>query len=140
MEIYNLKKVEPTFESLVDEFFGRNNIVQNYLFGDNKVNIQEFDDKYALEMILAGYKKEDIKIGIEENILTIESEVNEDKTETNQNFSRYEFRKKSFKRGFRIPDDADVNGISASHEDGILNVNIPKMAKSATTKKTVDIK
>jgi len=140
MEIYNLKKVEPTFESFVDDFFGRNILVQNLLFGDTKVNIQELGDKYTLEMILAGYKKNDIKIGIEEGVLTIESEVKEDKSESNENFSRYEFRKKSFKRGFRIPDDADVNGINASHEDGILNVVIPKLAKSSTTKKTVEIK
>jgi len=140
MDIVNLKRFDPDFGSFVDAFFGSGNLISNVLFGDAKANIQEFDDKYIVDLCLAGYTKDDIKIDVEKNILTIQSEVKEESSDNTENYTRYEFKKKSFIRQFRIPEDADIDNLSAAHLNGILGITIPKVKTAQNSKRSVNIK
>lgn len=134
MEIRNLKNTQPTFESLVDILFGDQ--ISN-VFDNTKVNIKENDSGYFLELVLAGYKKDEVIIGVDNDILTISSDV--DRVSDSGNYHRFEYHKKSFKRAFRIPEDGDVDNITAKHDNGILSIQIPKKIKTSRDSKKIII-
>ena len=90
------------------------------------VNISEKEDSFSLEMRIPGFKKEDVQIELDNDLLTIASEVAETKEEDSEQFTRKEFRKQSFKRSFNLPESVHQDKISASYENGILNISLPK--------------
>ncbi len=92
------------------------------------VNLKETDKKIEVELAAPGLKKEDFKVQIDNNILSISSEKEEEKEETKKkgNYYRKEFNYQSFCRTFSLPDYADENNINANYKDGILHVEIAK--------------
>lgn len=91
------------------------------------VNISETDDSYELELVSPGMKKEDFKIEMEDDVLTISADVKHESKEQNKNFTRKEFSRQSFKRSFRLTEDKiKQDAIKASYEDGVLNISLPK--------------
>lgn len=124
------RKERSFFPSIVDDFFGRDFIPDLFEFrtGVNmpSVNIIEGKDDYKIEVAAPGIDKQDFKIDLDNNILTIASEK-EDKNE--QNHERYmcrEFSYSSFKRSFSLPQSVDAGNITANHKDGVLTIMIPK--------------
>ncbi len=92
------------------------------------VNVRETDNSFELELAAPGLIKEDFNIELDHDVLTISSEMKSEK-ETKENdgkYSRKEFSYQSFKRSFTLPDTANGNEISASYENGVLLVAIPK--------------
>jgi len=90
-------------------------------------NIKENNDEYEIELAAPGMKKEDFKINLDNNLLTISSEKQEDKEEKNKDYSRREFHYQSFQRSFTLPErDVDQEKVSAKYHDGILSIHIPK--------------
>lgn len=92
-------------------------------------NVSENDNEYLIELSAPGFKKENINIQLENDILKISSNIEDKNEEKGEGYFRREFRKSSFERSFIIPDNVNKDEISASMEDGILNVKIPKMKK-----------
>lgn len=93
------------------------------------VNIQETGESFIVEMAAPGLKKEDFEISLNNNVLTIKSEFSEDSehSENEVSYTRKEFSYSSFQRVFNLNDRVvDHNNISASYEDGILKVSLPK--------------
>lgn len=90
------------------------------------VNISETTEAYHLEFSAAGFKKEDFKIAVEKDVLTVSAEHKTESTSENKNYSRKEFSFGSFKRSFTLPENVNVDKVEAKYEDGVLNVNIPK--------------
>jgi HSP20 family protein len=118
----------PTMESFVDDFFGRNLLNYNFDFAP-KAKIKENENDYSLSLPLPGFKKEDINLNIEKDILVISSEVESD-----------DF-KRSFENRYSIPEDVDIEKINASMENGILTVVIGKYKELPTTNvKKIEIK
>lgn len=90
------------------------------------VNIREDEKNYFLDLAIPGIDKKDLKIDINEDILTISSES---KTETDENkdgYRRKEFSYSSFCRSFYIPENVTRDKIEANYKDGILSVGLPK--------------
>lgn len=116
--------------SLVDEFFGRNLLDNVFDFNTGvstpSVNIVEGKDSFRIEVAAPGLSKDDFKIDLHNNVLTISSEKEEKKEEKDEQFMRREFSYASFSRSFTLPNTADMEKISASHKDGVLNIDIPK--------------
>ena len=79
-------------------------------------------------MAVPGMKKEDFKVEIDNNMLTISSEKEEQKEETRKkdNYIRKEFNYQSFFRSFSLPEYIDEDKVEASYKDGILHVTIAK--------------
>lgn len=102
------------------------------------VNISENGDQYRLTMAVPGLKKEDIKIDVAGNTLTIRSE----KEEKEENYSRREYNYSSFSRSFTLPGDVKAEAIEAQYNDGVLNVLLPKKeeAKKIVAQKTVPVR
>ncbi|MCO6146727.1 Hsp20/alpha crystallin family protein [Flavobacterium sp. NRK1] len=91
------------------------------------VNVKETDTAFSLEIIAPGLKKENFNIEVEKELLTISSEIKEEKSEEQEGkFMRREFRAASFKRSFKLPENVKSEDINAAYQDGILVLNLPK--------------
>lgn len=91
------------------------------------VNIKEDQDGYEVEMAAPGFGKQDFKVELNNNVLTISSEKKlENETSEGQRFTRQEFSFQSFSRSFTLPDSVESDKIVAHYENGILKVEIPK--------------
>ncbi|WP_428665240.1 Hsp20/alpha crystallin family protein [Runella sp.] len=88
------------------------------------VNVLKTDSSYELFVIAPDRAKEDFKISLKGNELTISYQVKEE-TEENKNWIRNEFRKASFERSFFIDETIDSAGIKAEYQNGILQVTLP---------------
>jgi HSP20 family protein len=117
--------------SLFDDFFGSNFWNDLYEKSGFKatpgVNVYEGKDNYEIEVAAPGLEKKDFHIDVKDSVLTISSEKKEEKEKKEGNkvvFS--EFNYTSFSRSFQLPDGIDINKISASHQNGILKVTLPK--------------
>ena len=90
------------------------------------VNVIEDEKNYRIEVAVPGVKREDFNIELEKDVLTISTEMKEGKEDQTPNYLRREFNFQSFKRSFQLPETIDQENIQASHEAGILIVNLPK--------------
>ncbi len=115
--------------SLVDEFFGKDLLSDfNFQTGVSmpSVNILETNEEFKLEVAAPGLSKDDFKIDLHNNVLTISSEK-EVKNETqDEKILRREFSYSSFRRSFTLPTSVNVESIKAAHKEGILVISIPK--------------
>lgn len=110
-------------DDLFDNFFG---IIPTFKNSLPTVNIIEEKDNYRLEIAAPGLDKEDFKIDLHNDVLTISAEKKEENENKNKKFLRREFSYCSFKRSFTLPDTVDVDKIEAKHKNGILTITIPK--------------
>jgi HSP20 family protein len=106
-----------------DDFFSSLN---NKTFSMPSVNIREDEKFYKLELAVPGIDKKDLKIDINEDVLTISSEVKNTNEESNDGYKRKEFNYASFCRSFYIPENVNRDKIEANYKDGILYVALPK--------------
>lgn len=90
------------------------------------VNIREDDKNYILELAVPGMERKDLKIDIDEDVLTISSEQKVENEEKQEGYTRKEFSYSSFVRSFYIPENVNADNISANYKDGILTVSFPK--------------
>jgi len=90
------------------------------------VNIKENEKNYTLELAVPGIDKKNLKIDINEDVLTISSETKNETEEDKDGYKRKEFSYSSFCRSFYIPENVNRDKIVASYKDGILNVELPK--------------
>jgi len=91
------------------------------------VNIKENDKNFTLELAVPGMDKKDLKIDINEDVLTIASETRNETEENTDGYKRKEFSYSSFCRSFYLPENVNRDKIEASYKDGILSVELPKM-------------
>jgi HSP20 family protein len=91
------------------------------------VNIKATENEFVVEMAAPGMGKEDFKIDLNNNLLTISSEKQTDnKVDEGENITRREFSYQSFSRSFTLPAIVETDKITAKYINGILTVNIPK--------------
>lgn len=83
-----------------------------------------------LQMELPGVKPDDIKLSIENNLLSIRGEKRQQSEDQNERIHRYERSFGSFERTFSLPSTVDPEKINADFEDGILTVTIPKAERA----------
>jgi len=91
------------------------------------VNIKEDEKYYVLDLAIPGMDKKNLKIDINEDVLTISSESNSETSEENDGYKKKEFNYSSFCRSFYIPENVNRDKIEANYKDGILTVSLPKM-------------
>ena len=90
------------------------------------VNIREDEKRYTLDLAIPGIDKKDLKIEINEDVITVSSELREEKEEKNDDFKRKEFSYQSFCRSFYLPENVNKDKIEANYKDGVLSVILPK--------------
>jgi HSP20 family protein len=111
------------FDNDLADFFGKR-------FSDPAANIVEQPDAFQLEIAAPGMTKDDFKINLENNILTISAELEDEKRENGKNYTRKEFYYGSFSRSFTLPKTIELEKIKAEYEHGILKINLPKREES----------
>lgn len=121
----------PSWSNLLDDFFSgdlHSAFNSNFNTGITlpKVNIKESIDSYNVEMAVPGLKKSDFNIDLDNQILSISTNIKEEKEEKGENYTRREFGYSSFKRSFTLPESVDTDKIKANYEDGILHIIMPK--------------
>jgi len=122
----NSMPVVPTF---FDSLFGKEFFDYNF---NNSVaslpaaNIKETKDAFSLQLAAPGMKKSDFKVEVNNNVLTISSEKESTSDEQNEGYSRKEFSYHTFTRSFNLPQTVNKDLITASYNDGLLVLNIPK--------------
>ena len=106
-----------------DDFFP---VLSNRTSSTPAVNIREDDKNFVLELAVPGIEKNDLKIDINEDVLTISSESKNETEENKDGYKRKEFSYSSFCRSFYIPENVNRDKIEANYKEGILSVGLPK--------------
>jgi len=115
---------------MVNEFFGRD--ISQFTGHDDvrrtmpSVNILEREHDFELRMLVPGLGKQDLKLNVEKDVLTISAEKKAEEKKENERFTRREFVHSAFSRSFRLPEAVNTEAIKAEHADGVLTVTIPK--------------
>lgn len=94
------------------------------------VDITETDTTYVIKGEIPGVNKEDVKVTIEDGMITMRGERKQEKEEKDKKFHRIERSYGSFMRSFRVPDNVDENAVKAEFKNGMINVTMPKSGKS----------
>lgn len=102
-----------------------------------RVNIAEDENNIYIEAELAGLKKEDVKVSIEDNVLTIRGERKQENEEKKKNYHRVERVYGSFSRAFTLGENVDKENIEAKYEDGVLYLTLPKVEPVKNVKEIV---
>ena len=103
-----------------------------------RVDISETDKEFVIKAEIPEVNKQDVKVTVDNGVLTIRGERKKEKEEKNKKFHRVERFYGSFSRSFTLPENADEAKIEASFKDGVLNLQIPKLAERKP--KGIDVK
>lgn len=139
MSLIKFKNQTPAwnnFDNLFTEFF-EGEFNPRRLSGTSLVpaaNVKETDGGFHIELAAPGMKKDDFKIELNEDLLTIRTEKSESKEENKDRFTKREFNYTSFVRSFRMPENIVAEEIKAHYENGILTMDIPKAEKEEESK------
>jgi len=144
----NIVKFQPypstkTFgNGLFDEFFNRN--LADQVGADNfashaAVNVLETETNFKIELAAPGLDKQNFSLHVENDQLTIEAKRETKEEETNERYTRREFRVASIKRSFKLPKTVNQDAINAVYENGILNVTLGKKEEAKPIVKTIPI-
>jgi HSP20 family protein len=127
----------PHFSTAFDSFLGKewNETFAPALFGGYNVpavNIAENEGGFRIELAAPGLKKEDLKLNLERNVLTISAQKEVVAEQNTEKYTRKEFSFNSFNRSFTLPQSVDIEQIGAVYENGVLNVTLPKKEEAKT--------
>jgi HSP20 family protein len=144
------KPATTSFSGLIDDLFQEN---LNRFFDDSfwgatgmsknqvPVNVRETDTAYEMHIPAPGLKKEDIKIDMNGDLLTVSYEHKEENKQEDKDsgWIRQEFRSRSFSRSFNLDDTVDANKITAQYSDGMLNLTLPKKEGARRISRSIQI-
>jgi len=102
------------------------------------VDVSETEGGYQIKAEIPDVKKEDVKVTLEDGVLTIQGERKQEKEEKGKRYHRVERSYGRFVRSFTLPDLVDEDHVKAEFKDGILNLQLPKSEKAKP--KAIDVK
>ena len=124
-----VKRINPNFPS----FFGRDfDVLFNEALPKNTynslpaVNVLENEDNFKIEVAAPGLKKENFKVNVDANQLTISAKQENTTEESTEKYTRKEFSFTNFQRVFTLPQTVAGDKIEATYTDGILTLTLPK--------------
>ena len=137
------QSLSPLFNDVFESFFNTDSYVSDRLVTRvPAVNIAESENEYHIELAVPGLKKDDFKVNLEKNILSISAETKSENEETSRDrkYNRREYSYNSFVRTFTLPDSADYANISAEYIDGILKVSVAKKEDAKIQSREISIR
>ena len=102
------------------------------------VDIVEDENEYRIKAELPAMKKEDVRLTVDNGVLTISGERRYEQEEKREKHHRIERAYGSFVRSFSLPEDADGSKVTADYKDGVLHMHLPKSEKAKP--KSIEIK
>jgi len=136
----NHKSLMPGFDDVFSSIFNDTFFSDRTMTRVPAVNISESQDYYHVELAAPGLQKEDFKINLDQNVLTISVEQSAHENVNERNYNKREFSYSSFVRSFTLPDSADDTKIEASYTDGILKIDIAKREEAKSVIRQIEIK
>ena len=113
------------FSDIMDEFFNDAVNARRDSFVPS-IDVSETENQFMITAELPGMKKEDINISLENGRLSISGERSFENEEKGKTYHRVETQYGSFNRSFQLPDNVSEESITATYEDGLLNITIDK--------------
>jgi HSP20 family protein len=132
--------VPVSFNNLIDRFFNESLSRTGgaaYSFVP-RVDIVENEKAYEIHVAAPGMNKEDFKLDLNDNYLTVSGERKFTKEQNEKNFRSIETQYGNFSRAFALPENVDASKINAKYNNGILEINVPKDEKK-TLKTTIAV-
>ena len=125
--IRNTRNLFPIMSSLFDDFIS-NAFIDEQTEANKMMpmDVAEKNNVYIIRANMPGIKKENIKISVHDNELIIDGKQEEEKTDKNETVYRYERYKGNYKRVISLPETCDIDNVKATHENGVLTLEIPK--------------
>lgn len=141
---FNPKPFETSFNNLFEDLLSEFPVL--YKNGENQnwkgfapVNIKETENSYSVEVIAPGFEKDDFKVSLEQNMLTVSAEKKNETATESEKHIRKEYKYRSFKRSFTIDEKVNAEGIEAKYINGVLTLNLPKKEEVKATTKEITI-
>jgi HSP20 family protein len=103
-------------------------------------DISETDQEYLIKADLPEVKKEDVKISLQDGVITVIGERKQEKKQKDENQIRVETFYGSFSRSFALPDNVDAAGIRAESKDGVLKIHVPKKESAKSKAIQIEVK
>ncbi|MCR4290238.1 MAG: Hsp20/alpha crystallin family protein [Candidatus Scalindua sp.] len=103
-----------------------------------RVDIVENDSEFIIKVEIPEVKKEDVKVSVDNGVLTLQGERKHEKEEKGKKFHRVERYYGSFTRSFTLPENVDESKVKATFKDGMLNLQVPKTEKAKP--KAIEVK
>ena len=117
------------FSDLMDDFFNDALVTGEQEHFAPRVDISEDNAQYHVKMNLPGVTKEDVKISMDGNLLTVSGERRKEEEKKDAKYHLIESSYGTFERAFTLPDNADADSIEAELTDGVLHVSVAKKQK-----------
>lgn len=136
----NTDGVNPFVNSVFDNLFNDSFVSDRLITRIPAVNITETEKDFSIELAAPGLKKDDFKINVDKNIISIAVEAGDSKDTEDKIYSKKEFNYTSFSRSFTLPETVNYNNIDAGYEDGILKVKIGKKEEAIVAKRLIEVK
>ncbi len=102
-------------------------------------DISETEKEYMIRASLPAVKKEDVKVTVDEGMITIKGERKQEKEDKSEKYHRVESFYGSFERSFSLPENVNADAISCESKDGVLTVHIPKTEPKKAQPKQISV-
>lgn len=132
-------RMQREIDQLVDSVFRRD--TDEDLFPSvwsPAVDVAESDNEYLVKVELPGINKEDVKVTVQDSVLTILGEKKQETEAKNHNYHRVERSYGSFQRSFTLPSTVEADKVDATFKDGVLTIALPKAEEAKP--KEIDVK
>ncbi|PID58974.1 MAG: heat-shock protein Hsp20 [Ignavibacteriae bacterium] len=136
--VRDLDNFSNRFQRFFDEFSGFNSLSKDSF--SPRIDISEDEKTINIEAELPGIQKENLKITLQDNILTLEGEKKKVTEEKEKNYYREERSFGSFKRSFSLPVEVDSENVDANFKDGMLEIKLNKQEPKKETEKVIEVK
>jgi len=120
--------IQDEMNRLFDDFFGRPITRPEWAEAAwcPCVDVSETKDDVIINTEIPGMSKDDVKVSVQDNILTLSGEKKQEKVEKDANYHRMERSYGSFSRSFTLPTSVQPDKVKANYKDGILRITLPK--------------
>ena len=103
------------------------------------INVKNTDTAFQIEVAIPGVKKENFKLNVVQHVLTLSVNQEQNTAENKAEYVQHEFDVPAFERSFRLPKTVNVEAIQAAYTDGILRIELPKMAEPTPAVKHIEV-
>ncbi|WP_345951846.1 Hsp20/alpha crystallin family protein [Mucilaginibacter sp. PAMB04274] len=133
-------QVAPRFIDVFDSLFNDQYFSPANVSKVPSINIIESETGFDIELAVPGLKKEDIKINVEKNLLTVAAEAKKEESAPVKNYTKKEFSYASFSRSFTLPESVDQSNIEAQYIDGVLKLTVAKKEEAKLQAREIAVK
>ena len=132
--------LNPLFTDVFDSILNDTFLGERLVSRVPAVNIAETDNEFHIELAVPGLKKEDFKINLEKNLLSVSAEKKTESQTTDKKYSKREYSYNSFVRSFNLPDSADHARVDAAYTDGVLTISVAKKEDAKVQTREIAVK